>query len=189
MASACGRSRPAASRLRAAVSVSKETFHDVIVFQFVRRFHNTGSGPWCDLHLARPGAVQGAKRGEADPLTARTGQGSSRERDKGATRTGARRRSRSVRFPSLPAGINTDDSDPPERPEWECHIARLLVAAGNPVFGGGSLSSPWIFLYRRYGNRIVVSNIMKTKEFKESWAGTPPRFFMPHPPLCVCGSK
>ena len=31
---------------------------------------------------------------------------------KGDIRTKARRRSRSVRFPSLPAGINTDDSDP-----------------------------------------------------------------------------
>ena len=43
---------------------------------------------------------------------------------KGDTRTEARRRSRSVRFPSLPAGINTDDSDP-------------LRATSNPVFGGG----------------------------------------------------
>ena len=30
---------------------------------------------------------------------------------------------------------------------------------------------------------------MKTKEFKESWDVTPKRFFMLHPPLCVCGSK
>ena len=30
---------------------------------------------------------------------------------------------------------------------------------------------------------------MKKKEFKESVAGTPPRFFLVHPPLCVCGIK
>ena len=57
-----------------------------------------------------------------------------------------------------------------------------IGAGRNPPFGGGSLSSSRIFLYRHYGIRIVWGKPRKTKEFKEYGAGTPPRFFMEHPP-------
>ena len=64
-----------------------------------------------------------------------------------------------------------------------------IGAAGNPPLGGGSLSSSLIFLYRHYGIRIVVGKPQKTKEFKECGAGTPPRFFLEHPPFCPCSKK
>ena len=51
---------------------------------------------------------------------------------------------RFVRFPSLPAGINTGDSDP-WGPGKACHIARLHGAAGNPVFRGGRYRLPGFF--------------------------------------------
>ena len=73
----------------------------------------------------RPGAVQGAKR-RSEPLTARTDPGSSRAR--GAV-------------PSLPAGINTDDSDP----LGPCRIAPLHGAGRNPRFGGGRYRLPGFF--------------------------------------------
>ena len=63
---------------------------------------------------------------------------------KGDTRTEARRRSRSVRFPSLPAGINTDDSDPlgPDSGMFQ----RTAIGAGrNPPFWGGRYRLPGFF--------------------------------------------
>ena len=107
---------------------------------------------------------------------------------KGDTRTEARRRSRSVRFTSLPAGINTDDSDPLRATSRRATLHAYSWPQVTP-FSGGSLSSSRIFLYRHYGIRVIGGKPMKTKEFKESVAGTPPRFFLVHPPLCVCGTK
>ena len=60
---------------------------------------------------------------------------------------------------------------------------------GTPFSGGVALSSFRIFLYRHYGIRIVGGNMRKTKEFKECGAGTPPRLFLVHPPLCPCNKK
>ena len=64
-----------------------------------------------------------------------------------------------------------------------------IGAGRNPPFGGGSLSSPLIFLYRHYGSRIVGVKPRKTKEFKGSVDVPLPRFFMFHPPLCPWNKK
>ena len=77
--------------------------------------------------------------------------------------------------PSLPAGINTDDSDPlgPDRgnvPQCRYRGRR------EPPFRGGSLSSSRIFLYRHYGIRIVGGKQRKIKEFKE-YGDVPPHAF------------
>ena len=63
---------------------------------------------------------------------------------KGDTRTEARRRCRSVRFPSLPAGINTDDSDPlgPDRGMLQ---SAAIGAGRNPPFLGGRYRLPRFF--------------------------------------------
>ena len=90
--------------------------------------------------------------------------------------------------PSLPAGINTDDSDPlgPDRGNvTQCRYRGRMP----PPFSGGSLSSSLIFLYRHYGSRIVGVKPRKTKEFKESGDVTPPALFLLHPPLCPCNKK
>ena len=48
-------------------------------------------------------------------------------------------------FPSLPAGINTDDSDPLGAGVGACHIAPLHGAACPPRFGGGRYRLPRFF--------------------------------------------
>ena len=107
---------------------------------------------------------------------------------KGDTRTEARWGSRSVRFPSLPAGINTDDSDP-LGPDRGTVLSAAIGAAGNPRFGGGvAIVSPDFSVSAR-GKPISRGKPRKTKEFKESVAGTPPRFFPVHPPVCPCTEK
>ena len=84
--------------------------------------------------------------------------------------------------PSLPAGINTDDSDPLRDPSRSATLHAYSWPQGTP-FSGGVLSSSRIFLYRHYGIRIAGGNPRKTKDFKESGVGTPPRFFLVHPPF------
>ena len=46
--------------------------------------------------------------------------------------------------PSLPAGINTDDSDPLRDPSRSATLHAYSWPQVTP-FSGGSLSSPWIF--------------------------------------------
>ena len=83
-------------------------------------------------------------------------------------------------FPSLPAGINTDDSDP-LGPDRGLPRRTSIGASRNPPFGGGALSSPLIFLYRHYGIRIVGANHRKKKSLRNVG--------LPHPPLCPWGKK
>ena len=71
-----------------------------------------------------PGAVQGAKR-RSEPLTARTDPPRSSARGKGV-------------FPSLPAGINEDESDPPL-----LGGVALVLAIMRPL-GRGRAFSNWL---------------------------------------------
>ena len=64
----------------------------------------------------------------------------------------ARAALRFFRFPSLPAGINADDSDPPGDPGRRATLHAYAGPRDPPLFGGGSLSSSPIFLDRhRWG--------------------------------------
>ena len=56
-----------------------------------------------------------------------------------------------------------------------------IGAGRNPRFGGGSLSSPRIFLYQHAGSRLVGANHGKQKTSRD--------MVMPHPPLCPWGKK
>ena len=91
----------------------------------------------------RPAAVQGAERGKADPFDGE-------DRSEIIWREGKGTLSRHfnfVWFPSLPAGINTDDSDPLGDPvKGRATLHRLHGAGRTPRFGGGSLSSSLFFL-------------------------------------------
>ena len=131
----------------------------------------------------RPGAVQGAKR-RRRTLDGEDRSGIIWREGKG----GHSAVLRSVRFPSLPAGINTDDSDPLVAGIVAWNTVPLSGPVGTPLFWG-VLSSSLIFLYRHYGSRIVGGKHRKTKEFKECEAGTPTRFFLEHPPFCPCTKK
>ena len=61
---------------------------------------------------------------------------------KGDTRTEARRRSRSVRFPSLPAGINTDDSDPLRATSRRATLHAYSWPQVTPFSGGVAIVFP-----------------------------------------------
>ena len=91
-------------------------------------------------------------------------------------------------FPSLPAGINTDDSDPLRAGIEACHSAPLSGSVGTPLLGGVAIVSS-NFSGSSFSNPNNSGKPQETKEFKECGAATPPRFFMPHPPLCPCGEK
>ena len=83
---------------------------------------------------------QGAKRGEAAPLTARTDLESCEARGRRYCTSAflpPRERRRCGPFPSLPAGINRDDSDPAWGRIAAWDIEPLFGAAGDPRFGGG----------------------------------------------------
>ena len=64
----------------------------------------------------------------------------------------------------------------------------LSGPVGTPVSGGVAIVSPDFSVSAR-GKPISRDKPQKTKEFKESGAGTPPRFFPVHPPLCPCTEK
>ena len=87
----------------------------------------------------RPGAVQGAKRRR------RTLDGEDRSgiiwREGKADIPAVLR---SVRFTSLPAGINTDDSDP-LGPDRGVPLSAAIGAGRNPRFGGGRYRLPGFF--------------------------------------------
>ena len=53
-----------------------------------------------------------------------------------------------------------------------------------PFSGGVAIVSPGFSVSAR-GKPITRDKPQKTKEFKESGAGTPPRFFLVHPPPFV----
>ena len=91
-------------------------------------------------------------------------------------------------FPSLPAGINTDDSDPLRAGIEACHKAPLSGSVGTPLLGGVAIVSSHFF-GSSFSNPNNSGKTQETKEFKECGAATPPRFFMPHPPLCPCGER
>ena len=102
-----------------------------------------------------------------------------------------RRKSKKIRFPmianrgaapSLPAGINTDDSDPLGPDRGMLHSA-AIGAGRNPRFGGGSLSSPLIFQHRHYGSRIVVANHAKQKTSRNIGLSRPHAFSCYTPPF------
>ena len=57
-------------------------------------------------------------------------------------------------FPSLPAGINTDDSDPSWGRIEAWNTVPLSGPVGTPLLGGVAIVS-LIFLYRHYGIRII----------------------------------
>ena len=57
----------------------------------------------------------------------------------------------------------------------------LSGPVGTPVSGGVAIVSPYFSVSAR-GKPISRDKPQKTKEFKESGAGTPPRFFPVHPP-------
>ena len=78
-----------------------------------------------------------------------------------------------VLFPSLPAGINTDDSDP-LGPDRGTVLSAAIGAGRNPRFGGGSLSSPRIFLYQHAGSRLVGTNHGKQKSLRNVGPVHPP---------------
>ena len=48
-------------------------------------------------------------------------------------------------FPRLPAGINTDDSDPLRAGIEACHSAPLSGSVGTPLLGGGRYRLPEFF--------------------------------------------
>ena len=153
----------------------------------------------------RPGAVQGAKR-RSGPLTARTDLESfgARERGPAGRCQSSRKKGTSSRHfiglspflqrpflgavPSLPAGINTDDSDPLGPDRGAAPQCRYRGQEEPPFRGGVAIVFP----------DFSVSSLWKpnsrgkpktTKEFKESVGAPPPRFFMPRPPLCPWGTK
>ena len=64
----------------------------------------------------------------------------------------------------------------------------LSGPVGTPVSGGVAIVSPDFSVSAR-GKPISMDKPQKTKEFKECGAGTPPRFFPVHPPLCPCTEK
>ena len=87
-------------------------------------------------------------------------------------------------FPSLPAGINTDDSDPLGAGVGDVpHRSRLLSGpAGNPVSGGVAIVFP-DFSVSSLWKPNSRGKPRKTKDFKEcGGCSTPSRFFMPPPP-------
>ena len=161
---------------------------------------------------ARSGPGRGTR--QSGPLTARTDPGSSKGEGKGKLRTGSSTREvvsgpvpkRSQKrdqlapfhrsllsapsFPSLPAGINTDDSDPLGAGIVACYKVPLSGPVGTPVSGGGggALSSPLIFLYRHYGSRIVVANHGKQKTSRNVGMSRP-HAFPCYTPLFVTVTK
>ena len=110
----------------------------------------------------RPGAVQGAKR-RSGPLTARTDLESfgARERGPAGRCQSSRKKGTSSRHfiglspflqrpflgavPSLPAGINTDDSDPLGPDRGAAPAVPLSGPGGTPVSGGGRYRLPGFF--------------------------------------------
>ena len=91
-------------------------------------------------------------------------------------------------FPGLPAGINTDDSDPLGPGIGACYKVPLSGPVGTPVSGGVAIVFPDFSLSSLW-NPNSRGNPRKTKEVKESGDVPPPRFFMFHPPLCPCNKK
>ena len=90
--------------------------------------------------------------------------------------------------PSLPAGINTDDSDPLRAGIEARYKAPLSGSVGTPLLGGVAIVSSH-FSGSSFSNPNINGKPQETKEFKECGAGTPPRFFPVHPPLCPCTGK
>ena len=110
-----------------------------------------------------------------------------------ATLTEARWRSRSVRFPSLPAGINTDDSDP-LGPDRGTVLSAAIGAGRNPRFGGGvAIVSPDFSVSARWKPISVGTNHRKQKTSRNVGLVHPHAFFRYTPPLSLyrkaCGSK
>ena len=143
----------------------------------------------------RRGAGQGAVRllrfATALRVTAPLGCGS--RRLKGATVEGIGEAGpfgapSGASFPSLPAGINTDDSDPLGAGVGACHIAPLHGTAGTPLLGGVAIVFP-DFSVSSLWKPNSSGKPQKTKDFKECGGVPPPQLFMPHPPLCPCGKK
>ena len=61
-------------------------------------------------------------------------------------------------------------------------LQSAAIGAGrNPRFGGVAIVSPDFSVSAR-GKPITRDKPQKTKEFKESVAGTPPALFLLHPP-------
>ena len=85
-------------------------------------------------------------------------------------------------FPSLPAGINTDDSDPLGAGVGRATSRRYTGPQETP-FRGGSLSSSLIFLYRHYGSRIVGANHRKQKTSRNVVVFHPHAFLCHTPPF------
>ena len=56
-------------------------------------------------------------------------------------------------------------------------LQSAAIGAGrNPHFGGGSLSSPRIFLYQHAGSRLVVTNHGKQKSLRKAEVLHPQHF-------------
>ena len=117
----------------------------------------------------RPAAVQGAERGKADPFDGE-------DRSEIIWREGKGTPSRHfdfVWFSSLPAGINTDDSDPLWGRVEACNNAIYAGPHDPPHFFGGALSSSPIFLDRHGVVRLVGDNYRRFREIRKICCGTP----------------
>ena len=77
--------------------------------------------------------------------------------------------------PSLPAGINTDDSDP-LGPDRGTVLSAAIGAGRNPRFGGVAIVSR-IFLYQHAGSRLVGTNHRKQKTSRNVGPVRPHAFF------------